>query len=188
MSDIFTLDHFTDFSEKINIGELYETKRKNDLGKLELFNKLLNRIHVRIKTTARQKPNEHFCWYLVPEVILGVPRYNQPACIEYLMNKLTTNKFNVKYIHPNTLFISWIHWIPTYVRTELKKKTGVEIDEFGNKLGAFVEIEEEPDHRIEDEKKVKKKGMVKKPAKKYTSVDEYHPQNNIIYSDALLNP
>lgn len=37
MANIFTLENFSDFSEKINIDELYEKKRQNDLHKLELF-------------------------------------------------------------------------------------------------------------------------------------------------------
>ena len=52
MSNIFTLENIQDFSEKISIDELYERKRQQDLGKLDLFNKILNRIHVRIKTTS----------------------------------------------------------------------------------------------------------------------------------------
>ena len=38
-------------------------------------------------------------------------------------NKLKENGFNIRYTHPNLLFISWKHWIPQYVRTEIKKKT-----------------------------------------------------------------
>ena len=49
------------------------------------------------------------------------------------MDKLTTNGFVIKYTHPNLLFISWKHWIPSYVRTEFKKKTGKNIDGFGEK-------------------------------------------------------
>ena len=45
MANIFTLENFSDFSEKINIDELYEKKRQLDLSKLELFKKILNRIH-----------------------------------------------------------------------------------------------------------------------------------------------
>jgi hypothetical protein len=41
MSNIFTLDNLEDFSEKINIDELYEKKKIQDLNKLALFNKLL---------------------------------------------------------------------------------------------------------------------------------------------------
>ena len=134
MANIFTLENINDFTEKINIDELYEKKHQYDLQKLELFNKILNRIHVRIKTTSKQKIDEQFCWYVVPEIIIGVPKYDQGACIAYLMDKLKGNGFIVRYIHPNTLFIGWKHWVPSYVRSELKKKTGIVIDEYGKKI------------------------------------------------------
>jgi len=122
MANIFTLENIDDFSEKLNIDELYEKKHQQDLFKLSLFNKILNRIHIRIKTISRQKKDEHFSWFLVPEIIIGVPKFDQAACIAYLIDKLKTNGFIVRYIHPNLLFISWIHYVPSYVRTELKKK------------------------------------------------------------------
>ena len=50
-------------SDKINLDELYEKKRKYDLNKLEIYNKLLARIHNKIKVTARQKIDEQFCWF-----------------------------------------------------------------------------------------------------------------------------
>ena len=87
MANIFTLENVQDFSEKINIDELYEKKKKYDLNKLELYNKLLNRIHVRIKTVSRQKIDECFCWFVVPEIMIGVPKYDQGACIAYLIDK-----------------------------------------------------------------------------------------------------
>ena len=134
MANIFTLENLDDFSEKLNIDELYEKKRQYDLKQLELFNKILNRIHVKIKTTSRQKIDGQFCWFLVPEVIIGVPKYDQGACIAYLMDKLKVNGFNLKYVHPNTLLISWMHWVPSYVRTEFKKKTGIVVNEYGQKI------------------------------------------------------
>ena len=134
MSNIFLLENADNFVEKINIDDLYEKKRHHDMGKLELFNKILNRIHVRIKTTSRQKLNEQFCWFIVPEIIIGVPKYDQSNCIAYLMDKLKDNGFDIKYIHPNTLLISWKDWIPSYVRNEIKSKTGVVIDERGNQF------------------------------------------------------
>jgi len=144
MANIFTLENVEDFSEKLNIDELYEKKRKYDLNKLALYNKILNRIHVRIKTVSRQKMDECFCWFIVPEIIIGVPKYDQAACIAYLLDRLKDNGFNVKYIHPNTLFISWLHWIPAYVRTELKKKTGILIDELGRKIEENLQEEGVP--------------------------------------------
>jgi len=55
MASIFTLENVSDFSEKLNIDELYEKKRQYDLNKLEVYNKILNRIHVRIKTTSKKQ-------------------------------------------------------------------------------------------------------------------------------------
>uniref|UniRef100_A0A6C0LB72 Uncharacterized protein n=1 Tax=viral metagenome TaxID=1070528 RepID=A0A6C0LB72_9ZZZZ len=193
MANIFTLENISDFSEKINLDDLYEKKRSHDLNKLDLYNKILNRIHVRIKTTSRQKIDEHFCWYVVPEIIIGVPKFDQGTCIAYLMDKLKDNKFQVRYIHPNTLFISWQHWIPSYVRTELKKKTGIVIDEFGRK------IEEQNDDKIllpnyeeaakpQNNHAFKLKESTKQiQQKKFTPIRSYKPSGNLIYDEELFS-
>lgn len=132
MSHIFSLGDMDNFTEKINLDDLYEKKREHDLAKLEIFNKLLNRIHTKIRMTSRQKIDEQFCWFVVPEMMLGVPRYNHSDCVAYLVDKLKDNGFYVKYTHPNLLLISWKHWIPDYVRMELKKKANISVDGYGN--------------------------------------------------------
>ena len=201
MSNIFTLENVQDFSEKISIDDLYEKKRQYDLNKLALFNKILNRIHVKIKTTSRQKMDEQFCWFVVPEMIIGVPRYDQGACIAYIIDKLKENGFNVRYIHPNTLFISWLHWVPSYVRTELKKKTGIVINEYGEKVGQEDENNEETmtvsfkgtnqpskkDFDLKDTNEFMLKGLTnananedKKQSKKnYKPIQTYQPSGNL---------
>lgn len=194
MANIFTLENVEDFSEKLNIDELYEKKRQQDLNKLALFNKLLNRIHVKIKTVSRQKVDEQFCWFLVPETMIGVPKYDQGSCIAYLIDKLKSNGFNVRYIHPNVLFISWLHWVPSYVRTELKKKTGVVVDEYGNRVEDLGEDNTEikmitnpsdPNDYILNAKSQDPK--LKQQKKEYTPIKSYRPQGNLIYDDELLN-
>lgn len=130
-----SVDKETDYSTKIDIDELYECKKKSDLTKLDLYNKLLNRIHVKIKTTSRMYNNQQWCWFCIPEVMIGSPKYNQVECISYIIEKLYDNGFNIKYINPNCLLISWSHWVPGYVRTEIKKKTGIIVDEYGNQIG-----------------------------------------------------
>jgi hypothetical protein len=191
MANIFTLENINDFSEKLNIDELYEKKRQYDLNKLELYNKILNRIHVRIKTTSRQKIDEQFCWFVVPEVIIGVPKYDQGACIAYIIDKLRENGFNVKYVHPNTLFISWQHWVPSYVRSEIKKKTGMVIDEYGNKV--LDEMEENANGPVNDMFHIKSQPQTKvvksamKQQKNFTPINSYKPQGNFIYDSDLLS-
>lgn len=194
MSNIFTLDKLEDFSEKINIDELYEKKKQQDLNKLALFNKLLNRVHVRIRTTSRQKVDEQFCWFLVPETILGVPRYDQGACIAYLMDKLKNSGFNVRYNHPNLLFISWIHWVPQYIRTEIKKKTGVKINEYGQKIedddtdgqqNLTIEPSDPNEYLLKINEPEGK--TIKQQKKEYTPIKTYKPSGNLVYDNDILN-
>ena len=190
MASIFTLENVADFSEKLNIDDLYEKKKQYDLNKLALYNKILNRIHVRIKTTSRQKVDEHFCWYVVPEVILGVPKYDQGACVAYLLDKLKENGFQVRYIHPNTLFICWNHWVPSYVRNELKKKTGIVVDEYGNKVAS--EEEEDSMNSMNSLAKPREIATAKNSKqlqnqKNFTPIKSYKPQGNFLYDEELLN-
>jgi len=208
MASIFTLENIEDFSEKLNIDELYEKKRQYDLSKLALYNKILNRIHVRIKTTSRQKMDEQFCWFVVPELIIGVPKYDQASCIAYLMDKLKDNGFNIRYIHPNTLFISWLHWVPSYVRSELKKKTGIVIDEYGQKLETDdndrtnngmgigrnnnrLRIEDKNPNdlmfNIKNSEGQQQNQDSAKQKKIYTPIASYKPSGNFVYNDELLN-
>jgi len=203
MANIFTLENVTDFSEKLNIDDLYEKKKQYDLSKLALYNKILNRIHVRIKTTARQKIDEQYCWFVVPEVIIGVPKYDNGLCIAYLLDKLKENGFNVKYIHPNTLLIAWAHWVPSYVRTELKKKTGIVIDEYGKQIsqedGDQLKLENGNNNpRNLDEMMFKlkdpngsslnlSKNQSQQQNKKFTPINSYKPQGNLIYDEELMN-
>ena len=184
MSNIFTLENIDDFSEKINIDELYEKKRQYDVGKLELFNKILNRIHVRIKTTSRQKLDEQFCWFVVPEVIIGVPKYDQGACIAYIVDKLKTNGFHVKYIHPNTLLISWLHWVPSYVRNELKNKTGIIVNEYGEKLN---DVDETTPPLTQPTETTQLSAKIHLTGKNYTPITSYKPLGNLVYANDLLN-
>jgi hypothetical protein len=192
MANIFTLENINDFSEKLNIDELYEKKRQHDLTQLALFNKVLNRIHVRIKTVSRQRKDEQFCWYVVPEVIIGVPKYDQSACIAYLIDKLKTNGFNVRYTHPNALFISWLHWVPSYVRTELKNKTGIIINEYGEKIDDDSEennnkISSEPNDFMLNMKTQDLTQKGKHQKKEYTPIKSYKPLGNLVYNDELLS-
>jgi hypothetical protein len=194
MTNIFTLENIKDFSEKINIDDLYEKKKERDLNNLELFNKILNRVHVRIKTTSRQQRDQQFCWYVVPEIIIGVPKYDQGACIAYLIYKLKDNGFNIKYINPNTLFICWATWVPSYIRSELKKKTGIVINEYGIK----VEDETDSTPKITNHATIELNELVlnmpkqqqdkqqDKGKKEYKPIQSYKPSGNLIYDNSFF--
>ena len=122
-----SLYNFNDKSDiddtiKLNMDELYIKKQQQDLNILNNYNKILIRIHNKIKYISKQLINDMCCWYIVPEMMIGIPKYNHKDCTIYVIEKLRDNGFIVRYTHPNLLFISWKHWVPTYVRNEIKKK------------------------------------------------------------------
>jgi hypothetical protein len=67
----------------------------------------------------------------MPEVLLGQPNYDFSECLTFVLDRLSVDGFNTRYIHPNLIFISWGHWVPDYVREELREKKKIEVDSFG---------------------------------------------------------
>jgi hypothetical protein len=87
----------------------------------------------------------------------------------------------VRYFHPNTLFISWDHWVPTYVRSEIKKKTGIVIDEYGKRIET-----KDNDSDTENENEKQQYAQIKN-SKKYTPINSYKPSGKLVYNEDLLN-
>ena len=181
MSCYLTVDD-EEATGKINIDDLFEKKHLRDQKQLAIFNKLLNRIHKRIKFTSHNKSSDRHIWFTVPEYIFGEPVYDQGECIGYLVVKLEENGFHVRYMHPNTLFISWDNWVPAYVRNEIKKKTGKVVDEKGN----LIENEEEndPDSKLLNDKNGG--GPNQKGKKEYTPINQYRPTGQLVYNPEML--
>lgn len=202
MENIFTITkpNIIDDSipESMNIDNLYEKKRERDLAQLKIFNRMLVRVQKKIQTTSRQRGGEKLCWFVVPEIMLGVPLYDQGSCIGYIMDKLKTDGFRVQYIHPNMLMISWDHWVPSYVIEEIKQKTGRVYDNYGNEMNT-------PDNQLHQQYQYnesstsqggntnvifqKEDGVFRKSRKtdkKYTPIDDYKPKGNVVFDESLL--
>ena len=182
-----------DSSIKINMDELYIKKQQQDLNVLNTYNKILTRIHNKIKYVSKQLINDQCCWYIMPEVLIGVPKYNHNDCSAYVIEKLRENGFIIRYIHPNLLFISWKHWIPTYVRNEIKNKTGKIVDEYGNikpdnNTVTFdnTTSNSNKDDNIIFNNKNKASSSSYKNEKDYKDVKSYKPSGGLVYSNNLL--
>ena len=190
MDTIFTLGDSSDTNSKLNLDELYEKKQQHDLNTIAIYNRILNRIHSRIKVVSRQNVTNQSCWFIIPEMIIGVPRYDHGACTAYIIDKLRENGFILRYTHPNLLFISWKHWIPSYVRNEIKKKTGMIVDGYGNKVEKNADSKKKeitnPDELIFHKKNnISIESSNNKP-KDYKSINSYVPSGNLIYNQDLL--
>jgi hypothetical protein len=179
---------------KINIDDLYENRQKRDLKQVSIFNKILARVHHRITLTARNKKSDQHIWFVVPEFIFGEPIYDKAECIAYLVSKLESNKFHIRYLHPNTLFISWSNWIPSYVRNEYKKKTGMILDERGNVVDKqdpeSERKDENPDTRMFSDQRgenvVGTKSGAARSQKDYKSIDTYKPTGTLVYNQEMF--
>jgi hypothetical protein len=169
----------------VNIDSLYDKKQKRDVKQVSIFNKILNRINTRISVTGRTKKNDKHIWFTVPEYIFGEPVYDKGDCIAYVVAKLEENGFFIRYLHPNTLFISWENWIPTYVRNELKKKRGIILDEKGNVLEVKETKEDDPNSSILNDKSAGPQNG-KKDQKQYTPIGSYKPTGNLVYNPEMF--
>ena len=210
MDNIFTLHKYeNEISDyHLNIDDLYKKKRDKDEEQLKVFSKMLKRVHARIETTSRQRNADKLCWFVIPEVMLGIPCYDQGMCIAFIMDKLKTNGFRVQYFHPNTLMITWHHWVPNYVIQEIKAKTGRIYDNQGNDLTPTPNVDYETNDKYNIGNKsttsdtgtniVFKQGenvfqkskrqtyLSKEKDKKYTPIDNYKPKGNIVYDETFL--
>jgi hypothetical protein len=125
-------------------------------------------------------------------MIIGVPKYDNGTCIAYIIDKLKENGFVVRYTHPNMLFISWKHWVPSYVRQEIKKKTGLVVDGYGNEI---IKNDNDASKHANEESNdpnnlILHRGnnisIEPKNNKDYKSIDSYKPSGNLIYNQDLL--
>ena len=186
MSFCFLNVNEDDNLKKINIDELFEKKKMRDQKQVAIFNKILNRIHTRITFTGRTKRHDKYIWFNIPEYIFGEPIYDKADCIAYIVAKLEDNGFFIRYMHPNTLFISWENWIPSYVRSEIKKKRGIVIDEKGNILETKNEEPEDVNSKMLNDRS-NGNGEPKKEQKQYTPIGSYKPTGKLVYGQELFD-
>jgi len=86
---------------------LYLEQEKRDALRLKTYNNILEQVHTKIRTIARMPTSDRSLLFVVPEFVMGVPRFNTRDCILYLAWNLRNSKFDVDYHHPNLLHISW---------------------------------------------------------------------------------
>jgi hypothetical protein len=173
MSNIFFAND-EECLKKINMDDLFEKNMRRKEKSLSIFNKILSRIHKRIKSVSRMKSYDKHAWYTIPQYIFGEPNFDQGDCVAHIIAKLVDNGFFVKYVHPNTLFISWDQWIPEYVRLEYKNRTGIVINERGQVSEKNIEVE------------ANVVTLKEKEEKKFTSINTYKPTGNLVYNPDMF--
>jgi len=192
MSSCFLFINDEDASKKISIDELYEKRHQKDLKQLSIFNKILNRVHRRIELTGRTKSKDRYIWFQVPQYLFGEALYDQGHCIAFVVSKLEENGFLVRYLHPNTLFISWDHWVPSYVRNEIKKKMGIVVNERGEVVKDGMQEEDDVFNRNlimggNGVNQATTMATSNAKEKNYTPIKQYKPTGNLVYDADIFD-
>jgi hypothetical protein len=162
--------------EKLNIDELYESRRAINERRVQLYNNVLKQVHNRIKVVGKTSTRKDIL-YKIPYVIFGESIYLYRDCIEHVVTHLTENGFIVE-VEGSYIFVSWAHWVPSFIRNELKKK-GTYVDSLGNILPPPA-TNQPPVAEVANE------AMENKPSAKYKPISSYRPKRSVVYDEELL--
>jgi len=103
----------SDFDINILIDDQYKQQQK----KLDVYNKILNRIYNKIQLVNKRKKTDLI--YEIPNYIFGFPLYNNRTCLVFIISSMRKKGFLVKFNFPNILYISW----NDLIKNNLKKIT-----------------------------------------------------------------
>lgn len=92
---------------QLQADALYGDIQKRDNSRLKVYNTILTHVHTRIRVTTKAPNNTQQTTFILPEFIPGVPRFDMKECVLYIVWNLRSSGFDVKYTHPNLLWISW---------------------------------------------------------------------------------
>lgn len=94
--------------------QLFDKRRQRDGARLKAYNKILEQIYSRIKTSSREG-GDPWLMFTIPPFILGLPRIDLEDCVVYLVYILRSQGYEVRYTYPNLLYISWKHHEKDYI-------------------------------------------------------------------------
>ena len=117
---------------QLKISDLYSKINEKNLKRLEIYDNVLVKCHNRIKYNSNLEKT--YCFFQIPEFIIGVPIFNIEEMRTYIINSLKNNGFQLMYIEPNWLFISWGNnnnkkLVNSNFKKEIKQKEKVNINQ-----------------------------------------------------------
>lgn len=112
----------------MNIFSLNNVRDQKQLNKYHIYKKVLKKCHHRIQICANK--GDGCCFYIVPEFIYGIPKYDTLNCASYIVKRLHSNGFRVTYTYPNLIYINWEH-----IPSELKNKVSIPKEKTNDSIG-----------------------------------------------------
>ena len=149
----------------IDINELHKKSKEQRENKIKIYEEVLKKCHHRIKLVSELSPMTQWCFFMIPKVMFGMPLYNLPECVEYLVKMLFDNGFKVAYTHPNLLLITWFE--------NDKNEKYSSLSQFAATQNKY--------------KNNNSSTSTNNSSTNYRSIDSYQPSGNLIYNQNSLN-
>jgi hypothetical protein len=89
----------------VKADKLIKEQKERDDRKKITFDKVFLKIEKKIVLASAA--NYYYCWYSIPEFIVGLPMYSLRECKEYIENKLKNDGFETEFFEPNILLVKW---------------------------------------------------------------------------------
>ena len=91
------------FSISVNDIDMFH---KDKIKKwIKVYEKVLGYCYRKVREHVLR--DQKFCFFPVPEYLVGFPLYNITHCTCFIIKKLNQSGFNTKYIPPNVIYIYW---------------------------------------------------------------------------------
>ena len=79
---------------QLSMKDLYSTINEKTLKRMEIYDDVLKKCHHRIKYNCSLQRT--YCFFQIPEFIIGVPLYDITELQNYVMNSLKKNGFELE--------------------------------------------------------------------------------------------
>ena len=94
-------DDFNLFSVK----DIHKKQLEREKNREFIYNKITKKCFQKIKDTSNNE--EEYCFFKLPEFIVGYPLFNMTECVMHLINILKEKGFNCRFVENYVIYISW---------------------------------------------------------------------------------
>tara|TARA_R110002074_G_scaffold41996_2_gene110813 strand:- start:144 stop:716 length:573 start_codon:yes stop_codon:yes gene_type:complete len=94
-----------DNDNEISVFEIHKKQREKEIRKLKLYRKIINKCFDKIRLGVDRE--QLFCFFQLPEYILGFPLFNMTDCLFFILAELDKKGFLCKYCGKLQIYITW---------------------------------------------------------------------------------
>jgi hypothetical protein len=88
-----------------SVKDIHKKQMEREKNRQFIYNKITKKCFQKIKATSENE--EEYCFFKLPEFIVGYPLFNMTECVMYLINVLREKGFHCRFVQNFVIYISW---------------------------------------------------------------------------------